>query len=637
MTLSLALLLAACGPTTIRWDDECPVDTGGDPIDLDDDGALAPWDCDDTDPAVRPGAEESCNHIDDDCDGIVDEDAVDAFDAWADVDEDGWGGDLVLACELSSDVATAPGDCDDADPDVHPDALEQCNGVDDDCDGVIDPDGSAGALPWYADTDADGFGDAALLRTSCEVPGGYLADASDCDDADAAVNPAALEVCRNAVDENCDGVLTGCGSDLSILDAGGTIIGDDDSAWSAVPAGDQDGDGYDDVFVGAYNIGADDGSWTGGAYLMSGPIVGEVSVADATAQLFGDPGEMLGSQPQNIGDFDGDGATDFLLGAAASLDLIFGPITTSFVVSSVSTTLTSPEPSYLLGAGAGDVDGDGFDDLIVGGRRLGTALGGIVYLLDGPARATDLEDAEGVIVGMAGEGAGVSVSGAGDVDGDGFDDVLVGSRGSSDRDGDGHLDGLTTFWSGPITGTWALADATARLEDGHYGARTSSPAGDVDADGYADIFVNNPVYDETRGRTYLVRGPIIGEVDLLAAADATLVGAAPGDNASASANRAGDLNGDGFDDIVLSAPVEATGGSRAGATYVLYSPVAGVVSLDEADFRVIGTEGSLSGYAVNGGGDIDGDGLLDLMIGIGADARGGPNAGAVAVVYGNQL
>ncbi|MBU0606397.1 MAG: putative metal-binding motif-containing protein, partial [Armatimonadetes bacterium] len=81
-------------------------------------------------------------------------------------------------------------DCDDGDATVYPDAPELCNGVDDDCDGEVDED-AASASTWYADLDGDGFGDPASTALACAVPEGFVADGTDCDDGDAAVNPAA--------------------------------------------------------------------------------------------------------------------------------------------------------------------------------------------------------------------------------------------------------------------------------------------------------------------------------------------------------------------------------------------------------------------------------------------------------------
>ncbi|HRF77989.1 MAG TPA: MopE-related protein [Chitinophagales bacterium] len=102
-------------------------------------------------------------------------------------------------------------DCNDADAAINPGATEICDGIDNNCDGNID---EAGGATWYADADGDTYGDAASTTVSCDVPVGYVADNTDCNDGDAAINPAATEVC-DGVDNNCDGNIDE-GIDLSI-------------------------------------------------------------------------------------------------------------------------------------------------------------------------------------------------------------------------------------------------------------------------------------------------------------------------------------------------------------------------------------------------------------------------------------
>ncbi len=100
-------------------------------------------------------------------------------------------------------------DCNDNDPNIHPDALEQCNGTDDDCDGQVDEpeDLDPASYPtWYADADGDGYGDPASPLTACGAPEGYVANAGDCDDTDPAINPGAAERV-DGVDNDCDGVI----------------------------------------------------------------------------------------------------------------------------------------------------------------------------------------------------------------------------------------------------------------------------------------------------------------------------------------------------------------------------------------------------------------------------------------------
>ncbi len=165
-------------------------------------------DCDDTRADVSPDALEACNTIDDDCDGIVDEDdATDAATWYLDVDADGHGdaGAPVRACSVPSGATASSDDCDDARADVSPSGTEMCGGVDEDCDGIVDEATAADAATWYADDDADGYGDAASVTLACVSPAGFVADATDCDDTRAHVSPADVETC-DGLDDDCDGV-----------------------------------------------------------------------------------------------------------------------------------------------------------------------------------------------------------------------------------------------------------------------------------------------------------------------------------------------------------------------------------------------------------------------------------------------
>ncbi len=190
-------------------------------------------DCDESDASIHPGADELCDGADNDCDGVTDEgDAVGAPLWYADADGDGYG-DLAsvrTACSQPTGYVAGPGDCDDGDGAINPAATEICDGVDNDCDGTVDL-GVAGAPTWYSDADGDGYGDASAAITACSQPTGTVTDASDCDDSDSGVNPAATEVC-DGVDNDCDGTI----------DVGAT----DPATWYT----DGDGDGFGDPAAG---------------------------------------------------------------------------------------------------------------------------------------------------------------------------------------------------------------------------------------------------------------------------------------------------------------------------------------------------------------------------------------------------
>ncbi|MEO0606523.1 MAG: putative metal-binding motif-containing protein, partial [Myxococcota bacterium] len=191
-------------------------------------------DCDDGAPFVFPGAQELCNNIDDDCDTIVDPPTAAGAILWyRDSDGDGYGDLAVseLACVQPPNHVVMPGDCDDSLAQVFPGAVEVCNGLDDDCDTVVDPSDAADARNWHLDGDGDGFGDPGSPPVrACGAPLDHVDDATDCDDGRSDVSPGAPEICdANDVDEDCDGE-----------------INEDGAANAAVYWLDVDGDGFGD-------------------------------------------------------------------------------------------------------------------------------------------------------------------------------------------------------------------------------------------------------------------------------------------------------------------------------------------------------------------------------------------------------
>jgi len=103
-------------------------------------------------------------------------------------------------------------DCDDSDPEIHPDALETCNGEDDDCDGRVDPPESEDARTFFEDGDGDGYGRSDTMVRACDRPEGFASEAGDCDDGDGDVSPGASESCGGDRDRDCDGE-PGCADD----------------------------------------------------------------------------------------------------------------------------------------------------------------------------------------------------------------------------------------------------------------------------------------------------------------------------------------------------------------------------------------------------------------------------------------
>ncbi len=198
--------------------------------------ALGPGDCDDAAPAIHPAADETCDGLDNDCDGATDEPGATACTPYLrDSDGDGFGapGDGQCLCAPAAPfVAEVGGDCNDANFDVRPGAGETCNGLDDDCNGVVDDPGTVGCTIYYGDADGDGFGAAAEQACLCGPQGTLRATvAGDCADTDPERHPAAIERC-DTLDNDCDDAvdeLGAIGCDIYYLDAdadGSGVAGD---------------------------------------------------------------------------------------------------------------------------------------------------------------------------------------------------------------------------------------------------------------------------------------------------------------------------------------------------------------------------------------------------------------------------
>ena len=186
-------------------------------------------DCDDSDASIRPGADELCNNTDDNCNGTVDESPVDAGTYYADLDGDSYGdpGTALSVCTPPSGYVSNSGDCDDTEAEAWAGRAELCDGIDNDCDNLIDPPDSTGVATRYRDVDSDGFGDANDPYTSCDALAGYVDDDTDCNDLNGAVNPAASELC-DLLDNDCDGLVDEDAIDALTLfiDADGDTYGD---------------------------------------------------------------------------------------------------------------------------------------------------------------------------------------------------------------------------------------------------------------------------------------------------------------------------------------------------------------------------------------------------------------------------
>ncbi|MGJ5642164.1 pectinesterase family protein [Formosa sp. S-31] len=178
---------------------------GAVPLDLDEDGFTDDIDCDDSNPLIFPGANELCDGIDNNCNGEIDEGFTKTI-YYVDNDNDGFGDPKsgTLLCEPVTGYVLDYTDCNDSNPEIYPNAIEICDGIDNNCDGIID-EGFTKTM-YYADNDRDGFGDPENETLLCEPVIGYVLNHTDCDDNNPEIYPGAIEIC-DGIDNNCDGII----------------------------------------------------------------------------------------------------------------------------------------------------------------------------------------------------------------------------------------------------------------------------------------------------------------------------------------------------------------------------------------------------------------------------------------------
>jgi VCBS repeat-containing protein len=486
--------------------------------------------------------------------------------------------------------------------------------------------------------------------------------------------------------------------ELSDIEAGtgGFVIngvsGSDYSGRSVSSAGDVNGDGFDDLIVGADS---DDpnGSSSGASFVVFGKTDGtKVELSDVEAGTGGfvingvSAGDYSGSSVSSAGDVNGDGFDDLIVGAytddpngsnSGASFVVFGKTdgtkielsdveagTGGFVINGVS---ADDKSGYSVSA-AGDVNGDGFDDLIVGARNddPNGSNSGASFVVFGKTDGTKVElsaveagTGGFVINGVSlGDYSGLSVSAAGDVNGDGFDDLIVGAK---NDDPNGERSGASFVVFGKTNGTKVeLSDIEAGIggfvingvSASDYSGRSVSSAGDVNGDGFDDLIVGAYRDDPNgsySGASFVVFGKTDGTKVELSDIEAgtggfVINGVLAQDNSGRSVSSAGDVNGDGFDDLIVGAVYDDPNGSYSGASFVVFGKTDGTkvelsaVEAGTGGFVINGVSATdFSGRSVSSAGDVNGDGFDDLIVGAFGDDPNGDKSGASFVIFGGNF
>lgn len=522
---------------------------------------------------------------------------------------------------------------------------------------------------WYEDADGDGYGNAMYILDACVAPTGWVYNDTDCDDRRDSIHPGQAEICNDFLDNDCDETANNCllTGDISLSSADLILRGhwSDRLGSSVAGVGDMDGNGGNDFAVGAPGAGD-----SGRVYVVFSPFdkeeISYVTLAGSTPR---DSfiGSNAGYALAGADDLNNDGYADLVIGAPffdtekwnniGETYLVLGPVSEDLLLDDADGVWFGEGAEERVGAavaGVGDVNGDESHDILIGayaanrtGQRAGAA-----YLFYGPAdKGGSVSSADAILVGEhAYDVAGWSVAGAQDTNGDGLADLLVGAYG---HDAGGSLSGAAYLFFDSVEREVSLEEANAKFIGEREGDRAgySLASGDIDNDGYADCIIGASTESSRgtyAGATYVFHSPIKGELSL-SDAHAKVIGEAYNDGSGSAVASAGDVNSDGYDDVLIGAPgaADVEGNRNSGLAYLLYSPFSGtddLATMPRAKF-LGGDFRGRTGKAVAIAPDINNDGFDDLLIG--APAAGifvwsdgyktNTSSGAAYIMYGGGI
>jgi len=378
------------------------------------------------------------------------------------------------------------------------------------------------------------------------------------------------------------------------------IAGSNDFGYSVSTAGDVNNDGYDDVIVGAMGY----KNHTGEVYIYYG---GSSMDATADVTITGETElDEFGYSASTAGDVNGDGYDDVIIGAPRTYsNTSVGKAYIFFGGNSMDNTADVSMIGSVSGEGlgrsvsnAGDVNNDGYDDVIIGEPSYNSYKGrALIYY---GSSGSSMDSVADVTINGTGKYFGRSVSYAGNVNGDDYSDVIVGEPG---------FDRCFIYYGGNSMDGTDYVRLDGEKSGDNFGISVSN-AGDVNNDGYDDVIVGANYYDSYRGRAYVFFGK--DTMAFAASPDVIMTGENEGDKFGQSVAYAGDVNKDTYADVIVGAWVYNTSTGRA---YIYYGSTG--TSMDNvADVTMTGeTTYSNFGYSVSTAGDVDNDGYDDVIVG----------------------
>ncbi len=427
---------------------------------------------------------------------------------------------------------------------------------------------------------------------------------------------------------------------------GSTLIYESNQAYSefgysVALAGDVNGDGFSDVVVGAYRY-SNGQDYEGRAFLYLGSAH-PMSTTQNVLLEKNQASSLFGCSVSTAGDVNGDGYADVIIGASdfdngqtdeGSAFVFHGSATGLSFVS--NWTAESNQATANFGnsvSTAGDVNGDGYSDVIIGAYHFSNQQSneGRVFIYHGSASGLSPSSNLTIESNQTDAYFGESVSTAGDVNGDGYSDVLVGSP---NFDNGQTNEGRAFVYSGSSTGLSGTASWTTESNQigSEYGSSVSS-AGDVNGDGYSDVIIGAPLYDQSftdAGRAYLYRGSSTG---LLTSSSWVGTSGQLNSHFGNSVSCAGNVNGDGFSDIIVGASSFSNGQSFEGKAFLYYGSDQMTSTADwtaESNIQLANF-----GVSVSSAGDVNGDGYSDVIVGATGYDNGQVNEGKVYIYNGS--